>query len=103
MDRLPARDTVRAMNWFEHTPPLARLALAVGGAGLAALANRLPLPWQLSALAISMCLCCYGVAASMGPLLGRRRPEWFDSARREEFDRQQAALAEKFRRLNESA
>jgi arginine exporter protein ArgO len=85
------------MEWLENTPPRARLALSVGGAGVAALANQLPQSLQLVALGAGIALCCYGIAASMrGP---RKSTNWLEEERIRDFERQQHSLMYKFRNL----
>jgi hypothetical protein len=89
------------MEWFEHTPPGARLALSIGGALVAALANRLPPTLQMMALGAGIALCCYGIAASMRS--ARKTTDWLEEERIKDFERQQDLLAYKFRNLDRAA
>jgi hypothetical protein len=92
------------MEWMELIPAPARLALSVGGAVLASQANLLPASFQLTALGAGMILCAYGIAASMGPLLKKRRdPDWLEVELRRDFDRQQERLMVKFRNVKSGA
>ena len=85
------------MEWLDHTPPRARLALSIGGAGVAALANQLPQSFQLIALGAGIALCCYGIVASMRA--PRRTENWLEEERIRDFERQQHSLMYKFRNL----
>lgn len=87
------------MEWLENIPAPARLALSVGGAAVAALVNWLPPAFQAIALGAGISLCCYGIAASLRPLLIRRDAEWLASERRKDFVRQQHLLNDTFRNV----
>lgn len=87
------------MDWLDNMSPRARLALSVGGAWVAALAGLLPLAWHVVAFAAGIALCCYGVAASMGPLLQGKDPGWLEEERKKDFERQQNLHSRKFRHV----
>ncbi|MGD0190396.1 MAG: hypothetical protein ABSD74_06615 [Rhizomicrobium sp.] len=86
------------MQWFDHIPPQARLALSIGGASVAALANQLPQSLQIVALGMGIALCCYGVAASLRAS-PRKSENWLEEERIRDFERQQHSLMHKFRHL----
>lgn len=88
------------MERLELIPVRARLALAVGGAVLAAQAGLLPAPFQWIVLAGGMLLSAYGIGASMGPILKPREPGWLEEERRRDFERQQNTLMRKFRNVS---
>jgi hypothetical protein len=87
------------MGWFENTPASARLALSVGGATVAALAQSFPPAFQLLALGAGIALCCYGIGASMGTLLKSSDEGWLEEERKKDFERQQELLLHKFRHV----
>jgi hypothetical protein len=86
------------MEWFEKTPSLAKLALSVGGASVAALATLLPHGVQPIALCWGLALCLYGIGATVSQIRKSTKPTWHDALRRKEFERQQAALLNTFQR-----
>jgi hypothetical protein len=85
------------MEWFERTPPLAKLAMTVGGAIVATLVRELPPGFQVFALCAGVALCAYGIGAAVLTFRESTNPEWSERQRRKDFERGRSRLLNTFK------